>query len=56
MTRRQWLRRRLLWAGVLLGLLLVFAAVEVLRAALAAGDAIGRLAAPVGRRGRRLAY
>jgi hypothetical protein len=32
MTRRRRLRRRLLWAGVLVGLLLVLAAVSVLRA------------------------
>jgi len=54
MTRRQWLRRRLLWAGVVLGLLLLFAAVEVLRAGLTAGDAAGRLVSSAGR--RRLAY
>ena len=52
MTRRQWLRRRLLWTGVVLGALLLFAAVEVLRAGLAAGEAIGRLATST----RRLAY
>jgi hypothetical protein len=55
MTRRQWLRRRLLWAGVLLGLLFLFAAVGVVRAGLATGDAFGRLASSAGRR-RRLAY
>ena len=56
MTRRQWLHRRLLWTGVLLGLLLLFAAVETLSAGLAAGDAIARLASSAGRCGRRLAY
>ena len=56
MTRRQWLRRRLLWAGVLLGALLLFATVEALRAGFAAGDAIGRLTASIGRPGRRLVY
>lgn len=56
MTRRQWLRRRFLWAGVLLGLLLLFAAVEVLRIGFAAGDAIRGLASPAGGERRRLAY
>ena len=56
MTRRRWLRRRVLWAGVLVGLLLLFAAVEVLRVGFAAGDAIRGLASSAGREGRRLAY
>jgi hypothetical protein len=34
MTRRRRLRRRLLWAGVLVGLVLVLATVSALRAAL----------------------
>lgn len=34
MTRRQRLRRRLLWAGVLLGLILLLATVSALRVAL----------------------
>jgi len=56
MTRRQQLRRRLLWAGLLLGLLLLFATVEALRVGLAAVDAAGRLVSSLPRPGRRLAY
>ena len=56
MTRRQWLRRRLLWAGVLLGLLVLFVGVEALRLGLAAGDAAERLASSLPRPGRRIAY
>ena len=56
MTRRQWLRRRLLWVAVVLGLLLLFGTVELLRAALAGGDALRRIASAAGERRRRLAY
>ena len=56
MTRREWLRRRLLWVAVVLGLLLLFATVELLRAALAGGDALRRVASSAGERQRRLVY
>lgn len=56
MTRRQLLRRRLLWVGVLLGLLLLFAGVEALRLGLAGGDAARRLANSLPRPARRIAY
>jgi len=55
MTRRQWLRRRFLWAGILLGLLLLFAAAEVVRAVFAVGDAARRLISSAGHR-RPIAY
>jgi hypothetical protein len=42
MTRRRRLRRRLIWAGVLLGLALVVATVSVLRAGLWARDGLVR--------------
>jgi hypothetical protein len=38
--RRRWMRRRLVWAGVLLGLVLLLASVSVVRAALWTRDAI----------------
>jgi hypothetical protein len=41
--RRLRLRRRLFWAGVVLGLLLLLLAASVASAALAATDAAGRL-------------
>ena len=40
MTRRRRLRRRLLWAGVLLGLVLLVAALSVLDAALGVRDQV----------------
>lgn len=56
MTRRLLLRRRLLWAGAVLGLLLLFATIEVLRLSVEAGDAVGRLASSLPRPRRRFAY
>ena len=40
MTRRRRMRRRLLWAGVLLGLVLLLATVSVMRVALWTRDAL----------------
>jgi hypothetical protein len=40
MTRRRRLRRRLLWAGVLLGLALLVATLSLLRAGLWAGQLV----------------
>jgi hypothetical protein len=41
MNRRRRLRRRLLWAGVLLGLVLLLATVSVMRVALWTRSAVG---------------
>jgi hypothetical protein len=46
MSRRQRQRRRLLWAAVLLGLVLVVAATSVLRIGLWARGEVRRLASP----------
>lgn len=53
MTRRKRQRRRLLWAGVLLGLVLVLLAASVLRAGIWAKDELERLVS-AGRRNEAL--
>jgi hypothetical protein len=55
MRRRRRLRRRLLWTGVLTGLLVLLAAISVLRAGMWARDEFERIAS-VGRRGSALAH
>jgi hypothetical protein len=47
MTRRRRLRRRLLWAGVLLGLVVVLAAASAVRVGLWTRDEIERLVSTV---------
>ena len=50
MTRRQWLRRRLLWAGVLLGLVALLVAVSALRICVWGRDLLMQDTGRLGRR------
>lgn len=49
MTRRRRLRRRLIWAGVLLGLAVLLASVSVLRFAIWTGHQVASLTRPIRR-------